>query len=60
MCYFLIFFEADVVVVLRFYVPSTAKVILRHDLGFESLIRKTREARDRTHDPWFTKISFVV
>ena len=43
--------SASVYVVLGFDVPPTAEVIRRRDLGLKSLIRKTGEARDRTHDP---------
>ena len=46
-----------VAAVLGVYVPPTAKVIRRRDLGLKSLPAnfKTVEARVRIHDPWLTR-----
>ena len=43
-----------VVVVLGFHIPPTAKVIGRW-ASVLNLIQKTGEARNQTHNPWFTR-----
>ena len=48
------FLSYYVAVVIWIYVPPTAKVIWRSDPCLKSH-PKTGEARDRTHDPWFTR-----